>query len=197
MSSAPEGQTSAHDETLSLSEEVLGLVAALTSRFEQEGHEEWRWIAQHSPNARVVELLRDSTTTAMRVLDAIGQLEPVNGATISAQYHIPKGTVSKVTRRLLVQKLINAESLPNNRKEILFRLAPVGREFVTFHRAFDGQMERGFIAFLRRYDASELRLLARVLRDAIATSFLTLGEQPELGRNDAASQRSEPVGGGK
>ena len=102
----------------------------------------------------------------------------MNGATISTQFRIPKGTVSKVTRRLVASKLVRVESLPNNRKEILFRLTPLGRELFEVHRAFDEQMERGFIQFLRRYDASELRLLVRVLRDATEASFLSLGSQP-------------------
>jgi DNA-binding MarR family transcriptional regulator len=113
----------------------------------------------------------------LRVIDAIGRLEPVNGITISAQFHIPKGTVSKVTRRLIASKLVSAESLPNNRKEVLFRLTPLGRELFEVYRAFDEQMERGFIQFLRRYSAEELRLLLRVLGEAADASFLSLGSQ--------------------
>jgi hypothetical protein len=38
-------------------------------------------------------------------------------------------------------------------------------------------MERGFIQFLRRYSAEELRLLLRVLGEAADASFLSLGSQ--------------------
>ena len=38
-------------------------------------------------------------------------------------------------------------------------------------------MERGFIQFLRRYTADELRLLVRVLHEAADASFLRLGSQ--------------------
>jgi DNA-binding MarR family transcriptional regulator len=170
---------SEHVDTLTaLSVEILALLAKVTERFETEGNEEWQWIASHSNDPLVVELLRDASITTLRVIDAIGRLEPVNGITISTQFRIPKGTVSKVTRRLIARKLVSVESLPHNRKEILFRLAPLGRELFQVHRAFDEQMERGFIQFLRHYNADELRLLARVLRDAADASFLSLGEQP-------------------
>jgi DNA-binding MarR family transcriptional regulator len=114
----------------------------------------------------------------LRVLDAVGRLEPVNGITISTHHQIPKGTVSKVTRRLIAKRLISSETLPNNKKEILFRLTPLGRAVFDLHRVFDEQMERGFTRFLRRYDASELTLLVRVLHDATQASFLDVGLQP-------------------
>ena len=177
MGNAPDGSGDASD-IATLSTEVLALISRITERFESEEHEEWQWLARQSHDPQVVEILRDTTTMGLRIIDAIGRLEPVNGATISTQFRIPKGTVSKVTRRLVVRKLISLESLPNNRKEILFRLTPLGRELFEVHRAFDEQMERGFLQFLRRYDASELRLLVRVLRDATEASFLSLGSQP-------------------
>lgn len=180
MPTPPEDQAANGDEAASLSVEIVALLAKVTERFESEENEEWRWIAEHSHNPLVVEILRDSTSTTLRVLDAIGRLEPVNGITISTSYRIPKGTVSKITRRLIAQELITTEYLPNNKKEILFRLTPLGRDLFEVHRAFDEQMERGFIQFLRRYDASELRLLVRILQEATVASFL------DLGRGDVA-----------
>jgi DNA-binding MarR family transcriptional regulator len=170
-------QAKEQEETALLAGQVIALLAKVTERFESEDQEEWKWLAQHSQTPLTVELMRDMSPTTAHVIDAIGRLEPVNGITISAQFHIPKGTVSKVTRRLMAQKLVSSETLPNNKKEILFRLTPLGREFFQVHRAFDGQMERGFIRFLQRYSPDELRLLVRVLQDAIEASFLTLGQE--------------------
>ncbi len=154
---------------------MLGQVA---KRFDSdESESSWQWFTQHSSSQLIVDLLRESTTTTLRVLNAIGRLEPANGITISEQFHIPKGTVSKITRRLVAKDLVIQESLPNNKKEILFRLTPLGREVFEVHRAFDEQMERGFLRFLQRYSVDELRLLTRVLHDATEASFLTLGLQ--------------------
>lgn len=180
MRDAPDESSDPSDpsDSATLSAEVLALLSQITARFASEEHEEWQWLARQSHDPQVVEILRDTTVTGLRVIDAIGRLEPVNGATIATQFRIPKGTVSKVARRLVARKLVGVESLPNNRKEILFRLTPLGRELFEVHRAFDEQMERGFLQFLRRYDASELRLLVRVLRDATEASFLSLGSQP-------------------
>jgi DNA-binding MarR family transcriptional regulator len=177
MSGPPDDQASAGD-VAALSAEILALLGQVTARFASEEHEEWRWIVRYSHDPRVVELLRDSTATTLRVVDAIGRLGPVNGITIATEFRIPKGTVSKITRRLIARKLISAESPPNNKKEILFRLTPLGRQLFEVHRAFDEQMERGFLRFFQHYDAGELRVLVRVLRDATHASFLTLGLRP-------------------
>ena len=157
--------------------EVLALLGQVAHRFDSEDQENWQWLAEHSDNSQTVEILRELTPVTMRVIDAIGRLQPVNGATISAQSHIPKGTVSKVTRRLVTQELVQTESLPNNKKEILFRLTPLGAEVSWVNRAFDQRMRRGFTQFLRRYTLDELHFLARLLGDAATASFMTLGEQ--------------------
>jgi DNA-binding MarR family transcriptional regulator len=177
LSDASKDHSSNQDDTESLAVQILALLSKVTERFDLEENEEWQWLAQHSHNPLIVEILRDSTTTTLRVLDAIGRSEPVNGITISEQFRIPRGTISKITRRLVARNLISQESLPNNKKEILFRLTPLGRELFQVHRAFDEQMERGFMHFLQRYSAYELRLLVRVLHDATEASFLTLGLQ--------------------
>ena len=179
MPDSPDQHMDAEDDPAALSAEILALLAKMTERFDSAENEEWRWLIAHSPSPLIVEILRDSTPMTLRVIDAIGRMEPVNGITISERYRIPKGTVSKITRRLIAQGLISHERLPNNRKELLFRLTPLGRDLFDLHRTFDERMERGFIQFLQRYDAATLRLLAGVLRDATEASFLQLGLQPE------------------
>jgi DNA-binding MarR family transcriptional regulator len=181
VSEADHIQRDNHDEITELSVRILALLGQVTERFDSDENESsWQWFAQHSSNQRMVDLMRESTATTLRVLDAIGRLEPANGITISEQFHIPKGTVSKITRRLIAKDLITQEALPKNKKEILFRLTPLGKELFEVHRAFDEQMERGFLSFLQRYNADELRLLTRVLHDATEASFLTLGLQAPL-----------------
>jgi DNA-binding MarR family transcriptional regulator len=179
MPDSPNPHPGASDDPAALSAQVIALLGKLTELFDSAESEQWQWLIAHSPSALIVEILHNSTAMTLRVLDAIGQLEPVNGATISEQYRIPKGTVSKITRRLIARKLITHERLPNNRKELLFRLTPLGRDLFDLHRSFDEQMERGFNQFLQRYDATALRLLVAILQDATEASFLQLGLQPE------------------
>jgi DNA-binding MarR family transcriptional regulator len=155
--------------------EIMSLLSKVSEKFEPDNLGMKQWIIQNFDNPKIAELLEDSTVMMLRVLDAIGRLEPVNGITISKQFRIPKGSVSKATRRLIDKKLIKAESLPNNKKEILYRTTPLGKELFQAHRAFDEQMEKDFIQFLQKYDEDELRFIVRVLHDITEASFLTPG----------------------
>jgi DNA-binding MarR family transcriptional regulator len=152
--------------------EILVLFEKVSEKLEPDSLGMKQWIVEHFKDPRIADLLQDSTVMMLRVLDAIGRLEPVNGITISRQFHIPKGSVSKATRRLIAKKLIYNESLPNNKKEILYRTTPLGRELFKAHRAFDEQMERSFVQFLSQYKKDELKFLARLLQDATEVTFL-------------------------
>jgi DNA-binding MarR family transcriptional regulator len=171
-----EDQALHREEAAPLITEILALLAATAHQVESQQNESWQWLAEASSHdPLLLEVLREMTITSLRVIDAIGRLEPVNGVTISTHSGLPKGTISKVTRRLVAQNLVNgAHRLPNH-KEIYFRLTRRGRELFTVHQAFDDQMERGIMRLLERYQPDELRFLVRMLREASETSFLSLG----------------------
>jgi len=153
-------------------EEIMSLLSQSSEKLEPDNLGMKQWIIQNFKSPKIARLLQDSTFMMLRVLDAIGRLEPVNGITISKQFHIPKGSVSKATRRLIAKKLIKSESLPNNKKEILYRTTPLGKELFQAHRAFDEQMEKSFVQFLKKYDQEELSFIVRVLRDFTEVTFL-------------------------
>lgn len=154
--------------------EIMALLSKVSEKFEPDNLGMKQWMIRNFNNPKIAELLEDSTVMMLRVLDAIGRLEPVNGITISKQFRIPKGSVSKATQRLLIKKLIETESLPNNKKEILYRTTPLGKELFQAHRAFDEQMEKSFVQFLQKYNEDELRFIVQVLHDLGEVSFLSL-----------------------
>src|SRR5215510_2875693 len=165
--------------------EILALAGKATERFEPDAADMKAWMREHFSNPAIADLLQESTFMMLRVLDAIGRLEPVNGISISKQFRIPKGTVSKATRRLIAKKLISKEALPNNKKEVLFRTTPLGKELFEAHRAFDQHMEHRFVQFLQRYNEDELRFITRVLKDISETSFF---EADQIPRTNAHSR---------
>jgi DNA-binding MarR family transcriptional regulator len=154
--------------------EIMSLLAKATEKLEPENLGMKEWMIRNFDNPKIATLLQDSTLMMLRVLDAIGRLEPVNGITISKEFRIPKGSVSKAARRLIAKKLVKAEPLSNNKKEILYRTTSLGKELFQAHQAFDAQMEKGFIQFLQKYNQDELRFLVRVLQEVAEISFLEL-----------------------
>jgi DNA-binding MarR family transcriptional regulator len=154
--------------------EIMSLLSQVAQKLEPDSLGMKQWIIENYEDPKIAQLLQDSTFMMLKVLNAIGQLEPVNGITISKQYRIPKGSVSKATRRLISKKLIKTEAVPNNKKEILYRTTPLGKELFEAHQAFDRQMEKSFIEFLKNYDKAELRFIVRVLRDITEVKFLNV-----------------------
>lgn len=159
------------------SEEILGLLGQVAHSFGPDDDLMKTWLVAKNYDPVIVKALPDMTSSMWRTLSAIGQLGPVNGATISKQFGLPKGSVSKATRRLITKKLVKSKALPNNKKEVLFQLTPLGQRFDAAHQAFDAQMARGFNRFIEKYDGDEVGLMIKVLQDVLTTSFLELGEE--------------------
>ncbi|MBB3129053.1 DNA-binding MarR family transcriptional regulator [Paenibacillus rhizosphaerae] len=168
-------------------QEMMSSIAQIQRRFQAEGiDEERQWMISQTDNAEIKAFLQESTVVMLHVIDAVGRLEPVNGITISKQFDIPRGSVSKVTRRLIVLGVIQSESLPDNKKEVLFRLTPLGKDIYDLHEALHGQIERNAKRFMQRYTLDELQLLAAGMRDTLGTSFV----EPADGQEEAEGSRS-------
>lgn len=151
--------------------EVLEAVRDIQIKFQAEDDEEKEWLLHNSPNPEVQEIVQEMTVTMLHVLDAIGTLEPVNGITISKQFGFSKGTVSKITKRLVQKNIILPEYLPDNKKEVLFRMTKLGQDIYRLHQAMHQQIDLGANRFLQRYTEDELQFLVHALRDTAHTSW--------------------------
>jgi len=166
-------------------QEMMNSIAQIQRRFQAEGNdEERRWMISRTDNPKVKAILEDSTVVMLHVIDAVGHLEPVNGITISKQYDIPRGSVSKITRKLKEQGVIETGSLPDNKKEVLFRLTPLGREIFDLHEALHREIVGNTKRFMHKYSLPELKFLASSMKDTLTTSFVEI----EKGSGDTAEE---------
>ncbi|MGE6665644.1 MarR family transcriptional regulator [Paenibacillus xylanexedens] len=185
--------------------EVLEAVRDIQIKFQAEDDEEKEWLLKNSPNPEVQELVQEMTVTMLHVLDAIGTLEPVNGITISKQFGFSKGTVSKITKRLVQKNIILPEYLPDNKKEVLFRMTELGQDIYRLHQAMHQQIDFGANRFLQRYTEEELQFLVHALRDTVHTSWFHSekdgpsmvtsegGPYPDEASNDNDNENTEAV----
>lgn len=152
--------------------EVLESAIDMQHKLQSEDDEEKQWLIQNSKNLVVTKLMNEMTVLMLHVLEAIGRLEPVNGITISKQFGISRGSVSKITRKLVEKEIILVEYLPDNKKEILFRTTPLGKEIRLLHQDLHHQIDSGINRFLQQYTEDELGTILNVLRDALHTSWI-------------------------
>jgi DNA-binding MarR family transcriptional regulator len=150
------------DELIS---KIKNLVNEILNTHASEDDEEKQWLLHNCNNPLALKKLSDLTYVMLHVLDAIGRLEPVNSITLSKDTGIPKGTVSKSIPKLVSMELITKVPLPNNKKESLFYITPLGKEIFNLHQAMHKKMESKLNNFLKQYNDAELQFIIRMLTD--------------------------------
>jgi DNA-binding MarR family transcriptional regulator len=153
-----------------LTQEIMRLFSELEKRIRAD--EEKQWLKEHCHNPLLLKILDDVTVMMLHVTDAVGELQPVNGITVSKHMEVPKGTVSKIARKLTKMNLTTTETLPNNRKEVLFRLTPLGDELFHLHRSLHQQIDLAVFNFFAKYDSNELHFIIRFLEDALESPWI-------------------------
>jgi len=145
--------------------EVNELLIAVKDKLEsdEDGDAERDYMAERCP-ARLEGALRALPTLSLHLLAhlADGATGVVGLAARSGQL---KGTVSKHVQRLVEAGLVVRAPIPGNRKEIQLALSDDGELVATAHAAMHEEMADGVGDFLRRYDDTELEVIAKVLRD--------------------------------
>ncbi|NUU59344.1 hypothetical protein [Paenibacillus agri] len=97
--SSPDSDPGTGGDNDTLIQTLLEQTYALQKKLQQEDDEETAWMLEHTDIPVLKDLIKELTIIMLHVLDAIGQLEPVNGITISKQFGFPKGSVFKNTRK--------------------------------------------------------------------------------------------------
>jgi DNA-binding MarR family transcriptional regulator len=166
-----------NNDKVELVNEVKMLFNKILIKHESEIDDEKRWILLNCNDPILLKKLDDMTIIMLHVLDAIGRLEHVNSITISKDTGIPKGTVSKIIPKLISKEFIIKEAIPNNKKESLFKITPLGKEVFYLHQAMHKKIETGANDFLKNYDIKDLQFIIRFLTDL--NDLALLYKEPE------------------
>ncbi|WP_220377085.1 winged helix DNA-binding protein [Cohnella phaseoli] len=143
----------------------------------------------------VIAFLKEATILMLHIVDAIGESTVVNGITISKRFGIPRGSVSKITRRLSEQGIVQIESLPDNKKEVLFRLTPMGQKVFNLHNELHIHIESNVREFLGRYDLEQMRFLLQCMKDTADMSWVRFDEGVDVQEENPVlgESRTDPV----
>lgn len=106
----------------------------------------------------------DVSPSEVHCIVMIDQLDGPNVTTLAKALRMTPGGVSKLTARLLRMKAIERYQREGNKKEVLFRLTPVGEEIKRQHDEMHRKrMERDLAVFRTLTDA-EKEVLLRYVR---------------------------------
>lgn len=145
--------------------EIRKLLFDILHQHTSEFDEKKQWLSYKISNPSLLNKIEGMTLVMLHVLDAIGRLEPVNSITISKDTNIPKGTVSKIIPKLISKKFITKEALPNNKKEYLFHITPLGKELFNHHEVMHKENDIKIFKFLNKYKTQNLQFLIEMLID--------------------------------
>lgn len=146
-------------------EDIKQLVNQLSHSNSPSDDKEIKWLLENCNNITLKNIIPSLTVLMLHVLEAIKISGPVNCARISEKTTIPKGTVSKVAKKLINHELITMSLLENNKKERLYGTTEIGAELAILHDKLHKNIEGEFSEFLNKYQTSELELFSKMLND--------------------------------
>ncbi|MFX3619337.1 MAG: MarR family transcriptional regulator [Sporolactobacillus sp.] len=121
------------------------------------------WLIAHSDNEQVRHAVSKLSVLALHTIDVIGKSEPIKGVDIADRLKVTKGAISKVTRRLLSERLIIREKKPENLKEIYFLLTETGRQLFSIHREMHQRLDAEGREVFKAYTADDMEIICDFL----------------------------------
>jgi DNA-binding MarR family transcriptional regulator len=107
----------------------------------------------------------------MHLLEAIYNHEGANASELSKILGFTNGAISQVTKKLLDKALIENYQIPNNKKEVYFRLTDLGLKAFRGHRKHHAKINAPFFDFMSN-QATEKDIQAIIkFMDIIINSF--------------------------
>jgi len=98
-------------------------------------------------------------------INAIGNLEQANVTKIAAKMRMTRGAISKINKKLLQRDLIESYQLPNNQKEIYYKLTAAGCELYDVHAKCHMQSMQKKIALIKTYSLEEQNVILKFLNE--------------------------------
>ncbi|MFP4976994.1 MarR family transcriptional regulator [Paenibacillus sp. CN-4] len=105
--------------------------------------------------------------TELHTIACIGEQEPINVTSIAERMNLSKGNTSKIANKLLKAGWVRKAQLNDNKKEVYFRLTPVGKKLFAAHHELHEKERLRMYEFLERYSERELEFIKRLFGDMV------------------------------
>lgn len=105
------------------------------------------------------------TLAECHVIDCIGRSKTSNNTAISKKLNITKGGISKITAKLEKKDMVETYRLETNRKEIYFRLRPLGQKIFEIHNTLHKKVVISIENALCTYSEKDLESASSVLNE--------------------------------
>ncbi|MCZ8520287.1 MULTISPECIES: MarR family transcriptional regulator [Paenibacillus] len=113
----------------------------------------------------------DLNLSEIHLIACIGDCGSVNVTALSEKTGLTKGSVTRISKKLLKLELILRQQLPDNKKEVYFRLTDRGARLHEIHRRLHRKMEEKFLRFLDKYTPEQLAFSRELLQDLLEWDY--------------------------
>ena len=124
------------------------------------------------------EKLHGYNYSEIHTITAIGDLTEPNVTQIANYMNVTRGAISKITKKLLGQNLIEAYQRDDNKQKIFFRLTESGQFLYDEHAKRHNLWLKRDHAFIKRFDAETVEQIEKFMRafnDYLEAQILALG----------------------
>ncbi|MDR1322781.1 MAG: MarR family transcriptional regulator [Gracilibacteraceae bacterium] len=99
----------------------------------------------------------------VQLLDTIDLCPDANAGELARHIGVTGGAVSQVTKKLLDKGLVESYRMPDNRKEVFFRLTPLGEKVCRGHEKHHEKTDESFQNFISRSSEKDLQVICNFL----------------------------------
>ncbi|MDQ0226215.1 MarR family transcriptional regulator [Metabacillus niabensis] len=113
-----------------------------------------------------LELL-PSNMSSLHVIECIGHNEPINNIGIASKMNLSKANITKITRKLTKDELINRFQLADNKKEIYFKLTAKGKRVFALHEKIHNKKKEQFYDLIGTFSNDKQIIILEFLEKMI------------------------------
>ncbi len=111
------------------------------------------------------DILLDYTYVEMHCIDCIGKIENPNVTKIAHEMKLTKAAISKNIKKLLSKNAVEIYKNPLNKKEIYYKLTPLGQEVFTKHLKMHETWYDKDNEFFNQFNKKDLEILFNILSE--------------------------------
>lgn len=111
------------------------------------------------------EIFDGISLAEVHTIDWIGTLSQANVTKVANKMGMTRGAISKINRKLLNKALIQSYQLPENNKEIYYRLTERGQQVYNEHLTCHNKAKQDKLSVLEGYNDQEQLIILRFLND--------------------------------
>lgn len=128
------------------------------------------------------EKLHGYNYSEIHTIAAIGDLAEPNVTQIAKNMNVTRGTISKITKKLLEQNLIESYQRDDNKQKIFFRLTSSGQFLYDEHEKRHNLWLKRDHAFIKQFDSEtvgQVENFMKAFNDYLETQIVELGRNAD------------------